>query len=306
MLSLLTSKSPWDDALALARGRGVLPSALSSREGRAVFLAAAKNRDVFSARTTKATYLQGLRDRLERLMTGGFDNDLPQLRLELKQLLAEVGYTPEKGFPGDEDLDIPPAEPGSLRDLSSDKRLELILKTQERLMRGAAQKARGLERTASFPAYELIRVQSRRVPRGEGGTMSWEVRWVEAGGPPPVLDPETGRIRLIALKTDPIWAALGDADKFDDALGVDHPPFAFGSGKGWREMPLREWNRLSDRGLVSRGTTPPATTAARPEPTASIPEVKLPKGLSPELLQRLRGIATPDYRAEVERRLKAA
>jgi hypothetical protein len=208
MIRLLTSLTPWDDALLLARGRGILPTALGSARARGIFRRAAQVWAVFSARTTSAIYLQGLRDRLEMLMTGGFDNDLPKLRLELKRLLTQLAYDPATGFPGDEELDIPPAEPGSLQDLASDARLNLILKTQEKLTRGAAQKARGLERMDFFPAWELVRVGERRVPRGSMGTIGWGRRWMESGGPVPLIDAD-GLPRLIALKTDPIWEALG-------------------------------------------------------------------------------------------------
>lgn len=300
---IVSRTNPFDDVLELAQGREVLPSALSSAEGRDVFLEAAKERAVFSARTTNAAYLQELNDRIERLMEGGFDNDLPQLRSELKEILRDLGYDPETGFPGDEELGIPPAAPGSLRDLSSNRRLDLILHTQENLLRGAAKETRGLERIEQFPAWELLRVESRKVPRGEGGTMSWGRRWIEAGGPPPVIDPETGRTLLIARKDDPVWPALGDPTRFEDALGVSHPPFAFNSGYGWREVPLREWNRLADRGLVRRGG--PVLTV-EPKPKDSLPALELPKGLDRATLERLRKIATPEYREQVERRLTAA
>lgn len=309
MLSrLFTSTDPWDDVLALARDRGILPTTLSSAEGRRIFREAAQERAVFSARTTSAAYLQELRDRLERIVQGGYDNDLPQLRLELKNLLQELGYDPATGFPGDASLGVPAAAPGSLQDLSSTRRLNLILQTQERLLRGSAQKARGLDRIAQFPAWELVRIGTRRIPRGEMGTKSWGRRWLEAGGPAPVIDGATGTPRLMALKSDPIWAGIGDSTRFEDALGVDHPPFAFNSGMGWREIPAREWARLTEAGQV-RAATPATTAVARTEARdaeTSIPKTELPKGLSPELLQRLRGIATPAYRDEVERRLRAA
>ena len=41
---------------------------------------------------------------------------------------------------------------------------------------------------------------------------------------------------MIAHKQSPIWAALGSRALFDDSLNVDHPPFAFQSGMGWREV----------------------------------------------------------------------
>jgi hypothetical protein len=268
-----------------------------------LFADAAKERAVFSARTTSATYLQGLRDRLLRLMEGGFDNDLPQLRLELKTMLRDLGYNSETGFPGDADLEIPPAAAGSLRDLASDARLNLILKTQESLTRGAAQKARAMGRTRQFPAFELVRIGTRRIPRGEMGTMGWGRRWIVAGGPMPVMDSLTGTTRLIARKDHPVWSALGSKALFEDALDVDHSPFAYNSGMGLREVALRDWVALVESGQVEDGTV---GRDAGGRPTDSLPKVEIPAGLDRDTLTRLRAIATPAYRAQVERRLAAA
>lgn len=142
-------------ALDLASERGLLPSALGSAEQRAQVAEHIRRNAVFSAKTTNAVYLQALKERIERLLQGGYNNDWAQLRLELKQLLQQLGYDPMTGFPGDEALGIEPAAPGSLQDLSSDLRLNLILDTQEKLMRGSAQKARGEDprRVKQFPAW---------------------------------------------------------------------------------------------------------------------------------------------------------
>ena len=51
-------------------------------------------------------------------------------RVRLRSALASLGYTPEGGFPGDDE--VPPAEAGSLQDLSSDARLRLQLETAQR------------------------------------------------------------------------------------------------------------------------------------------------------------------------------
>lgn len=297
-----------DVALTWAAEREALPSALGSREQREVFDRETRSRAVFSARTANAEYLQGLRDAVDRVLIGGRDNDLPQLRLELKQLLTRLEYTPETGFPGDAELGIEPAEPGSLRDLSSDARINLILETQIRLARGASQKLRGMEpdRLRAWPAWELVRVLTRRVPRGsaESGSEGWAGRWLRAGGP--VL--ASGK--LMALKSDPVWANLGDGDLFDDGLDTDHPPFAFNSGMGWREVPRDEAvaaglltmeegligeATLSDRRLNAEATARAAGLEAIPKPVANV------RGLDPDLRAELvrqvkaRRDAKPDY-----------
>jgi hypothetical protein len=236
MIELIDTVS---EALELARRRGVLPTRLGSAGIREEFSREVRDGAVFSARTTRAVYLQELRDRIDRMLAGGYESDRAQLRLELRRLLAQMRYDPETGFPGDERLGIPPAEPGSLSDLSSRRRIDLILETQERLMRGRAQRERGHDagRLRRWPAWELVRVQSRRVPRGEGDTKSWDRRWFESGYEPVMWQ---GRARLMALKTSGVWARLGDSGIFDDALDVDVPPFAFRSGMGWREVDRAE------------------------------------------------------------------
>ena len=42
---------------------------------------------------------------------------------------------------------------------------------------------------------------------------------------------------FVALKSSPIWAALGNgAGGFSDTLGNPYPPFAYSSGMGWEEV----------------------------------------------------------------------
>jgi hypothetical protein len=233
-MSLTVTADKLSQALDLAQQRGLMPTRLSTAEIREQVAAGILRNAVFSARTGNAYYVQVMKNNIARLLQGGRDNDWAQIRLELKQMLQRLGYTPERGFPGDEALGVPPAEPGSLRDLSSDIRINLILKTQEELMRNAALNARGMDgtRLRQFPAWELVRLGDRKVPR------DWPQRWVEAGGEL-VIDSE-GRERMMALKTDPIWTALGDSTRFKDALDVAHPPYAFGSGMGWREIHWRD------------------------------------------------------------------
>jgi len=274
-----------DVALEWAAERDVLPSGLSSRDQREAFSRELRGKSVFSARTSSAGYLQEIKDVVDLAMAGGYENDLPNLRLALKQSLARLGYTPETGFPGDDDLAIPPAEPGSLKDLSSGKRIDFILETQISLARGAGQRQRGLDpgRMKRWPAWELIRVYSRRVPRGsEPGSLGWAGRWLRAEGP---VVPSGGRPggRLIALKDDLVWRGLGSKELFDDALDVDHPPFAFNSGLRWVEVSRDESEALGLMGATSsRPVAPQEAGESLPTPESSL------RGLDPALREKLR------------------
>ena len=243
----LNSYETASQALEVLARKGVLPLELSSKEAREQLAKALRDSAVWSARTTHARYLQELRKALADVLEGGRDNDFASIRLRLMETLQALEYDPETGFPGDAELGVPPAEPGSLRDLSSEKRIDFVLRTQIALQRNAALKARGMEaqRARMFPAWELIRVESRRVPRGsskEAG-IGWQRRWLTCGGP--VLP--SGR--LVALKGDPVWAKLGNSTIFEDAMDVDIPPFAFQSGMGWREVARDEAKAL---GLVAK------------------------------------------------------
>jgi hypothetical protein len=217
-------------ALELAKNRGIFPTNLSASEVADLALTL-ESRAFWSARTTQAGYLRGLKTLVERyVQSEGLDNDLAQLRIEARRLLAMYGYTPETGFPGDAKRGIPAATPGTLTDLGSERRLNLIYDTQAKLARGLGLKLRGLDRIDLAPAWELVRVESRETPR------EWLKRWAEAADNIDQAGVYEVPGRMIAHKESPIWAAVGSRALFDDALNVDHPPFAFQSGMGWREV----------------------------------------------------------------------
>lgn len=218
-----------------------LPTHLDSAAIRAQIAAEVRRRSLFSATVTREKYLLRLREALAKLAAGEWND--AKAREVLQRELDVLGYDPENGgFPGDTGL-VRPAERGSLRDLSSRARLNLQLETNTRMARSAAQAKAGSSPAAlrDFPAWSLERIYGRRVPR------DWAFRWEAAGqavgwqgaarGYPSAL----GEPRMIALKSSPIWAAIGDgAGGFDDTLGNAFPPFAFGSGMGWREVPAGE------------------------------------------------------------------
>jgi len=219
------------EAITQAEERDLLPLPLSSEEIREQLSSEIRTRSIFSARTTNGAYVDKIGKVVERLLSpqteSGQRVSFAQMREDLQGMLQELGYDPERGFPGDDELGIPPAAPGSLRDLGSDQRLNLLLETQVRQMLGAGYRIAGQEplRLEAFPCWELVRIYDRNLERDD-----WSKRWQEAGGQ--FFDGG----RMIARKDDPVWDELGSSANFDDGLDNPYPPFAFNSGMGVIEV----------------------------------------------------------------------
>jgi hypothetical protein len=240
------------DAAKILAAKNLLPTSLDTA-GLRQLDAALRTQSLFSAETTDQYLLQLYRDRI-----GGILN--PQaaageattqfnpayVRQSIKQFLQEIGYAPA------------PENAGTLKDLASDPRINLVIKTNAELVQGqglwiANQNPVILD---EWPAQELFRAESRKVPR------DWLERWRLAGAQ--TSDPIgtgwtiTADGRLIALKNHDIWNWIGSSDLFADALDVIWPPFAFGSGMWVRDVDRAETESI---GLLDKGE-------AAPEPMA--------------------------------------
>ena len=66
---------------------------------------------------------------------------------------------------------------------------------------------------------------------------------------------------MIERKDSVVWEDIGSRENFADALDVDHPPFAWGSGMGWRGVGFREAKAL---GLLDGWTPPPLPPVRSP------------------------------------------
>ena len=88
----------------------------------------------------------------------------------------------------------------------------------------------------------------------------WPERWTAAGEA--VGWEGASRGAWVALKSSPIWQALGDgAGGFRDTLGNPYPPFAYGSGMGWEDVDAEECEEL---GLSTDGAEAPRTASLSP------------------------------------------
>ena len=145
---------------------------------------------------------------------------------------VEVGLNPATARNAIQDV----LKEHSLEGIMDSDRIDFALTTARDVANGAGNFAREAlddDVLEAYPAWELLRVYDRDVPRGfrrVKGTLvpvpgdDWESRWTAAGG-------KFYDGRMIALKSDAVWQNLGDgAGGYDDTLGNPFPPFAFNSG----------------------------------------------------------------------------
>lgn len=251
-----TAPTPLADALRLLREKRLVPTALSSADLREL-ASEVKNAALFSARMTQLRPLQALAAGLEAMLQG--TGNVADAKLLLTEVYSALGYDSEAGgFPQDAPGTVPPAVRGTLRDLRSQRRMELTITTNYRMVTNAAFVKRTTEdeqRRYQFPCYELVRIGRRMTPRGfvrrKGGLQvapgeDWPSRFVAAGGE--LYEKGT---RMIAIKGSDVWRKLGEgAGGYKDTLGNPFAPFAFGSGYGLRELPRGECLML---GVIEEG-----------------------------------------------------
>lgn len=207
----------------IQRIKDLLPTSLGSEEIREQIAADILRRSVFSARMASATYLAKVREVCAQVSEGSINQATARARL--LETLAQMGHSPLDG--------------GGLTNPASIRRLNLIVDTQRQMAASVSriqtQTPAVLER---WPAWELTRLVGKAVPRED-----WPARWRNAGesiGWEGAL-----KDHFIALKTSPIWQALGDgAGGFRDTLGNPYPPFAYSSGMAWVAVDRETCERL--------------------------------------------------------------
>ena len=213
------------------RRKELRPTAEGSREIRD-WPAEVRRRAFFSARVEEERVLEAMRGACAAVADGALDASAARLRV--LEALESCG--------------MDTAGAGGLRDISSRLRLDLVLKTQRQTAQSMGQMARSEdpEVAAVFPAWELASGAWRRVHR------DWYARWKAAGdsvgwqGARRML---SAGDRMVALKSSPIWAALGEgAGGFRDTLGNPFPPFAWNSSYIWLDVDADE---AAELGLVA-------------------------------------------------------
>lgn len=199
-----------------------LPTHLDSAEIRSRVAREIRERALFSARMASMQYLKSL----QRVLAAYADGQLnaADARLRLMGVLDSLGLSEGSN---------------ALTDPGSARRLNLILQTQKQMAAAVARiDSQSPAILEQWPAWRLTRFGSRREPRTD-----WLRRWQAAGEA--VGWKGAHRRLLVALKSSPIWEALGrGAGGFRDTLGNPYPPFAYGSGMDWEDVSAEETERL--------------------------------------------------------------
>jgi hypothetical protein len=272
---LFDSPTTLSDALAHQLAKQVLPTSMSSYELERL-AQEIRDRSFFSARTTYADYLSEAQ-RLTRQLVAphtivdpdtlairpaqpGETVNAALVRTRLQQFLKRLDYQPAEG------------EAGSLTDLSSDRRIDLIIDTQTKMSQGYAKWTADQDTDVLelYPADELYRQIITRVPR------EWSIRWNEARASlgsstsaSIAVSDDSGP--FIALKNDPIWSAIS---RFGDPF----PPFDYHSGMWVRDADPDEAESL---GVLAHARPQPQTRDLNSSVSIPVPD------LDPSLLSSL-------------------
>ena len=169
-----------------------------------------RDRAFFSSKVAEMNILDAAQKISSEYAKG--EKDLSRLRMELKDFIEnKAGYVPSEDIRG------------TIKDLTSKARLDVIIKTNVAQARGFIQYAEGMTpgAFAAFPAQEFTRIEHRNQPR-----TTWPQRWKNAGG-------KIYGGRMIALKDDPVWTRLS-------IFGEPFPPFDWGSGMGVMDVSKKE------------------------------------------------------------------
>lgn len=200
---------PFREAVTYLTTQQILPTSLNSAGIQDRLAAELLERAFFSATVMRADFLQMARDLTAEIAAGTLD--IATARDRLKRFLSATGYSAAEG------------DQGTIKDLSTDARLNLILETNVAMARGYGQWMQDQDPAVLFawPAQELYRAEGRRKPR------EWlDEIWPGAGG-------TIFGDRMIAPKNDGIWLEISD-------FGLPYPPFKFNSGMGIKDVGRRE------------------------------------------------------------------
>lgn len=181
---------------------------------------------LFSACVTDARFLEQIRRVSRGVVSGEIDSE--SARVQLRSWLESTGYEAE------------PGEEGTIKDLSSDARLHVIVDTNTKLAEGYGRHAWQAQRLAQWPAVEMYRAERRMEPR------DWPSRWRQAGG-------RLRKGRFVAPFDSPVWTKIS-------RFSHPWPIFDFNSGMWTRMVHASEARRLGVSTEAARRAKPARLT----------------------------------------------
>ena len=253
-MTLLDEPVPFSEAVKFLAQKKILPTGLDSAGIRAMD-ANLRSQALLSAKTLNPFLLQKYKDLVGSLINPATEQredriteENPQgnvttglnpasSRAQIKEFFQSIGLTPS-------------GSAGNLQDLTSDARINLVIRTNTELAQGAGRFVQMNDPAVidQFPAQELVRFEPRTKIR------DWPERWAAAAdesGDTDAADVLENTGRMVALKASPIWDSLGDgAGGYDDTLGNPYPPFAFNSGMWVQSVSRDDAEQL---GLIAPG-----------------------------------------------------
>jgi hypothetical protein len=230
---ILDRPLPFLEALDFLRGKDLLPTTLSADEMNAIDRQI-REMSFWSAKVTDAGFLREALDLVDAVVNPpqvsgsgpGTGINPPRFRELMRSYLSSIGYSPD------------PDQQGTIQDLSTDARLNLIVETNTQIAQGFGQAAQrnGAVALDAFPADELVRIANfGAVSRGT--SRDWPATWRGAGGR------FYGGGRMIAPRDSEIWTRISH-------FGNPYPPFHYNSGMWTRPVSRTEAEQL---GVIARG-----------------------------------------------------
>lgn len=196
----------------LFRTKTSIPSEMRSAEWKALPGATGtwiRERAFFMASVDRAEVLDAFRQVSQRYINGELGR--AEARQLLRHHLDRLDYKP---LPGQE---------GTIKDLRTEDRINVVLDTNLEMVNGWARWARQQKVLGAFPAQQLVRFADRKKKRDWQATWRRELAHVPKEG-------VTDERHMMALVNHPIWIAIS-------AFHTPYPPFNYNSGMGLRLIP---------------------------------------------------------------------
>ncbi|MFI3243063.1 MAG: hypothetical protein R3Y56_02275 [Akkermansia sp.] len=216
------------------RAKTPLPIALSSMDWDIIH-AGIKRQAIFTAMVDELSIIQSCRELAAQVLAGQLSKT--EARQIMNQILAKLDYMPAD-----------PHAIGTIGDLATVGRQNLILETNTRLAASAAENA-AMRGSTAYPAKRLVRLGERTMKRD--WPSRWRVAYGSVGGKGACLTD------MVALSESPIWAELS-------RFRTNAAPLDYNSGMGFEYVDYEEADRLgliNDEVLadIDEQAKPPAT-----------------------------------------------